>query len=194
MSTNKLKRTKLKLSLRSTLRVISLPKYLLVSILTSFFMAGLIIWSLNLDLLAYIFFQAPISSFEKIRFFLDGYTSIATNITNAQSSGIALFSTLFGINMALIIYVLRRRGLKVIPKKSGSGAFALAILSGGCFACGTSLLAPLLATLGATSGSFVRGLGTLFNWLGSILLVYSIYKLSHIAATIQAKEKIGSVD
>lgn len=194
MSTNKLQRTKLKLSLRSALRVMLLPKYLLVAILTSFFMAGLIIWSLNLDLLAYIFYQAPINFFEKIRFFLDGYTSIATNITNAQSSGIALFSILFGINTALIIYVLRRRGLKSIPKKSGSGAFALAIASGGCFACGTSLLAPFLATLGATSGSFVRGLGTLFNWLGSILLAYSIYKLSHIAATIQAKERLNPVD
>jgi hypothetical protein len=194
MIASKLQKTKLKLSLRSTLQVIRLPEYLSVAILTSFFMAGLIIWSLNLDLLAYIFFQAPIDLFEKIRFFLNGYTSIVTNITNAQSSGIALFSILFGVNTALIIYVLRRRGLKAIPKKSGSGAFVLAIISGGCFACGTSLLAPLLATLGATSGSFVRSLGTLFNWLGSILLAYSIYKLSHIAATIQAKERLDTVD
>jgi hypothetical protein len=185
----RLQKTKLRLSLRSTLRVIALPKYLSLAIFSAIAMAGLIIWSLNLDLLAYIFFQAPLNLFAKVRFFLDGYTSIATNITNAQSSGIAVFSILFGINTALITYVLRRRGLEAIPKKSGAGAFILAIASGGCFACGTSLLAPFLATFGATSGSFVRGLGTLFNWLGSILLLYSIYKLSHIAATIQAKER-----
>jgi hypothetical protein len=189
MSTLKLQKATLRISLRSTARVIVLPKYLLLAIFSSFFMAGLIIWSLNLDLLAYIFFQAPINLFEKIRFFFDGYASIATNIANTQSSGIVIFSSLFGINTALIVYALRRRGLKAIPKKSGSGAFILAIASGGCFACGTSLLAPFLATLGATSGSFVRSLGTLFNWLGSILLLYSIYKLSHIAATIQAKER-----
>jgi len=47
---------------------------------------------------------------------------------------------------------------------------------------------------GATSSAFLRDLSTILNWLGSVLLLYSIYKLSHIAATIQAKERLSSVD
>lgn len=141
-------------------------------------MAGLVIWSLNLDLIIYIFFEAPLSLFGKIEFFFDGYKSLFSNFDSLLSVSIVVFSFLFGLNIALLVYVLRHVGVKSIPKKSGGIAFIFAILGGGCVACGTSLLTPVLISLGVFGGAFLRDLGAIFNILGSFLLVYSIYQLS----------------
>jgi len=100
---------------------------------------------------------------------------------------------LFGINLALLVFVLRNRGFKLIPKKSGLGGFAFAIIGGGCIARGTSIIAPLLATLGATSAPFVRDPGAIFNWLGSLLIAYSIYKLGAVCSYIFATKDLTKV-
>jgi len=191
---SRLLRTKLKISVISTVRIFRSWKYVTLSVLATLAISGLVLWSLNLELLKYIIFEAPISFLGKLDFFTYGYRSVFTTYDSAQSVGLILLSVLFGINTALFVYVIRRQGFKSVPKKSGIGAFGIAIISGGCVACGTSLVAPLLATLGATSSAFLRDLSTILNWLGSVLLLYSIYKLSHIAATIQAKERLSSVD
>lgn len=154
------------------------PGYIVVAIISGFIMAGIVIWSLNIELILYIFIDAPLSLIDKFGFFIDGYQSLFSNINSLLSVSIILFSVLFGVNIALLTYVLRHIGLSAIPKKSGGGAFIFALLSGGCIACGTSLLTPVLISLGVFGGAFIRDLGTLFNLLGSLLLLYSIYKLS----------------
>ncbi len=169
---------KVRITLNALLTVLKKPRYIVIMILAVLFMAGAIVWSLNLDLIRYILFEAPISFYDKLSFFSYTYESLFTTFDSAQSLGIVVFSLLFGVNTALFIYVIRRRGLKAVPKKSGGTAFTLAILGGGCVACGTSLIAPLLATFGATSGAFVRELGAVFMWVGSVLTIYSIYKLA----------------
>lgn len=174
---------RIRILVKAVITVLRRPKYVLVSVMSSLFMAGLIIWSLNLELLKFILLEAPLSLWEKVSFISYGYESIFTNLNSPLSMGILTFTVLFGINMALLVYVIRRHGFKAIPKKSGGGAFMFAILGGGCIACGTSLVAPLLASFGAVSAPFLRGLGTIFNWVGSILIVYSIVKLSLLVET-----------
>lgn len=186
--------TKLKISVVSTIRIFRSWKYLTLAIVVTLAISGLVLWSLNLGLLRYIVFEAPISFLDKLGFFTYGYSSVFTTYNSAQPVGLILLSVLFGINTSVFVYVIRRQGFKLVPKKSGIGAFGLAIISGGCVACGTSLVAPLLATFGAASSVFLRDLSTILNWAGSVLLLYSIYKLSHIAATIQAKDKLNSLD
>ncbi len=167
--------------------VIKKPQYIAGSIIGAFLSSSLILWSLNLDLVKYIVFEAPISLAEKLRFFGTTYRDIFTTYESAQALGILVFSVLFGLNIALIVYVLKNQGFKDIPKKSGFGGTIFAILSGGCVACGTSLLAPIAATLGATSGAFLRDLSLWLNWVASVLIIYSIYKLGQLAASIKAK-------
>lgn len=181
-------RIRTKIALQSIGYVLKNRRYIALAIVSMFFVAGLIIWSLNLELLKYILFEAQIGVLDKLSFFSYGYQSVFTTFNDAQSLGIIIFSLLFGLNTSMLVYVLRRKGFRAIPKKSGSAAFIFAILSGGCLACGTSLITPLLVTLGATSAPFVRDLSTIFNWLGSILIIYSIYKLSELIANIKASE------
>lgn len=190
MSKQKLWLLKLKISLRSALKVFVRPSYILLALFGTLLASGLILWSLNLDLLRYIIFEAPVSASIKFSFFFDTYKSIYTTFNSIQGTGIVVFSVLFGVNLALLVFVLRHRGFKSIPKKSGVSGFALAIIGGGCIACGTSIIAPLLATLGATSAPFVRDLGTLFNWLGSLLIAYSIYKLGAVCSYIFATQDL----
>ena len=173
-------KTRILNSLRGLKIVLSKPLYIGLAALSSFFISGFIIWSLNFELVRFIVFEAPINAYEKFRFFWDVQTSVYTSYPFVQATGILWFGLLFGINLALITYVIRNGGLKSIPKKSGGGGLVLAMLSGGCVACGTSILAPVLATLGATSSAFVLELSNWLNWAGIALITYSIYKLGTV--------------
>lgn len=181
---------RLKNSFVSVAKVFRQPSYILLAFVGAFFASGLILWSLNLDLVGYILFQAPLAIGGKINFFLDIYTEVYTTYTSIQGTGIVIFSILFGINLGVLVYVFKHKGFQAIPKKSGVGGLMFAVLGGGCIACGTSLIAPLLATLGATTAPFVRDLATIFNLIGSLLLLYSIYKLGEIISIIFTKQKL----
>jgi hypothetical protein len=171
---------RIKNSLKGVKIVFSNPIYILIAIIMSFLISGFIIWSLNFDLVKFIVFDAPISFLDKIIFFWDVQTGIYTAYNSSQATGIILFGLFFGINTSLIAYVIKSESIKKIPKKSGGGGLVFALLSGGCVACGTSILAPLLATLGATSSAFTSELSNYFNWAGILLITYSIYKLGGI--------------
>lgn len=175
---------RIKSSLRGAKTALLHPAYLAVAALTSFLISSLIIWSLNLDLVKFILFDAPLSLFEKFRFFWDSLMSIYTTYSSPHATIIVVFSVLFGINIALMTYVIRHASLRNIPKKSGGGGLFLAILGGGCIACGTSILAPVLATIGATSSAFVNDLSLYLNLGGSVLVLYSIYSLGGVINNI----------
>lgn len=177
---------KFSISARSAAKVFKNPLYILMAIGGAIVSGGFILWSLNLDLVRYIVFKAPLSALEKLDFFFSAYIDIYSVYSGVQGTGIILFSILFGINLALLVFVLKHSGFKAIPKKSGIGGFLLAIIGGGCIVCGTSIVAPLIVTLGVTSVSFVRDLASVFNWLGSALIMYSIYKLGCVISFIHA--------
>ncbi len=184
-------KTKIQIIKQAKLYVFSKPSYWLSFFISSFLVMGLIIWSLNLDLLKYILFDAPLTIWGKFEFFLDGYASLLSTFDNVQALAITIFSLLFGVNISLLIFAIRNRkaSSNKLPKKSGSLALGSAIVGGGCIACGTSLLAPLLATLGITSLAVTRNIGTIFLILGSLATLYSIYKLSVVVVAIKANLK-----
>lgn len=173
-------------ALKGMIHVLKQPKYIAGAIIGAFLSSSLVIWSLNLDLVKYIIFEAPITLADKLRFFGTTYNDIFTTYESNQALGILIFAVLFGINISMLIFVLKNKGFKEIPKKSGFGGTVFAVLSGGCVACGTSLLAPIAATFGATSGAFLRDLSIWLNWVASILIIYSIYKLGQLVAAIKA--------
>ncbi len=180
---------KLKVSTIAMLRVMRHPKYFAISIIVIFISANLIIWSLNLELAQYILREQSLNIADKLYFFSSSVRDIFTTYESTQALGIAIFSVLFGINIALFSYVLSNIGLKDMAKKSGTSGAGLvfAVISGGCVACGTSLLTPIAVTFGATSGAFLRDISLLLNLVSSILIIFSLYKLGLLAATLQVK-------
>lgn len=180
---------KVKISLQSCGRVLAKPAYLFTAAFTAFVISALVLWSLNLGLVRFVLFESGIRLADKLDFFFSVYGGILANYSNVQALGIILFSLLFGINIAFIIFVIRRQGFKSIPKKSGVGGLFFAIVGGGCIACGTSIIAPLIVSLGAASAPFVKSLGSIFNWVGIVLISYSIYKLGGVCSFVLAQEK-----
>ncbi len=179
---------KIKISTKAVLRVITRPAYLLIAIFGSLLASSLLLWLFNLDLIMYILFSAPISVVEKLDFFFSVFWGIFTTYNSIQAVGIVVFSVLFGINLALLVFALRHRTANSLPKKSGASGLILAVVGGGCLACGTSLLAPLLATAGASSTVALQDLAGLLQWTASIFITYSIYKLGSVCAYIFASK------
>lgn len=174
--------------------VFSNPAYWLTFFASTLLIMGFIIWSLNYELIGYILLDAPLTFWGKLEFFLDGYRSLFISFDSIQSFGILLFSVAFGINTSMLIFALKRS--KQQPQKKGKAAGASsslalgsAVIGGGCIACGTSLITPLLTTLGLTSVGLVRNIGSFFLYAGSLLTIYSIYKLSIVIVGIKARDQ-----
>jgi len=79
--------------------------------------------------------------FDKVRFFWDVQTGIYSAYSSPQATGLVLFGLLFGVNGAMTLKVVKSGALRHIPNKSGGASFMFVVLSGGCIACRTSILA-----------------------------------------------------
>ncbi|MCA9327038.1 hypothetical protein KDA14_00755 [Candidatus Saccharibacteria bacterium] len=168
---------KIRTSAQNVFAVLTKPAYGLLTVAMMLLLVSVIVWSLNYQLVTYVLLELPISVAQKIQFFAYGYQSLFTSFDILLSVSVIIISVLFGINIAVLVYAVRRRSASVGSAGTGGVAALLGILSSGCAACGTSLLGPLLATFGATSISMVHSVGAAFNFAGSALLLYSIYKL-----------------
>lgn len=173
-------RLRLKVAKNAILHVLSKPAYLCISASLALLVSGVILWSLNFSVLGYVLFDSNSTILEKLTFAASVYQLFFGLVDGVQSIGIIIFSVLFGVNIALLLYAIKDQGARNVPKKSNGAALGLAVLSGGCIACGTSILGPLLLTAGSASSLFLQEVVALTVWLGSIFTLYSIYKLAVI--------------
>jgi hypothetical protein len=168
--------------------VFSYPSYLVIAFIGMIVGLAAALWALNLDLLRFVLFESGVVPGVKIEFFFGVYQSLFSEIGSFQSLVLVMFGVLFGANIALLVYVLKRR-FKQQKSLQGSGTsmtgLILASIGGGCAACGTSILAPLFATLGITSLSFIRNVGLVAAIVGIVVIFYSVIKLSEQAAALR---------
>lgn len=168
--------------------VLAYPSYLLIAFAGLLLGLGAALWALNTDLLRFVLFESGVSAGLKIEFFFGVYQSLFSEIGSLQSLVLVIFGVLFGINLALLVFVLKRRFRQQKSLKGSAASvpgLLLATIGGGCAACGTSLLAPLFATFGITSAGFIRDFGLVAAILGIVLISYSAAKLSEQAAALR---------
>jgi hypothetical protein len=185
----KLLRLKIQISFVSILTVLLKPLYLLLFIFGWLVAEAMMLWSLNLELVKFVLIDSGVHITTKLEFFFSVYRDIFLNYGSLQGSSILLFSALFGINLALLVFTFRGRNKESIPKKSGIASTLLAIVGGGCLACGTSILYPVLVTLGVSTTIFAQKIGIIITWLAIGFLLYSIYKLGGVASFIIKSSK-----
>lgn len=152
--------------------------FILLTLILWFIIFGLLLWLFNLGLLGYVLFQSPLSLHEKFGFILGVYTSVFSNFDVPQALALFLFSVLFSVNLTILVFIFYARG-KVIKESKKTGlSLMLAIIASGCAACGTSILTPLLISIGA-GGSLAlsRQIGIAISYLSLLLVLYSIYSL-----------------
>ena len=159
-------------------KVFTKPSYVLGALMTSFVVFAFATWLPNIRLIISVFGTTGISFLQKLELPVTLLGSIATNFTLLSATYTIAIAILFGINLAMVVYYLRR---KVSEEKQGgiaTGFFGITsgILGMGCAACGSFLLANILSFFGVSGAlTFLPLAGGEFGILGVVLLAISIY-------------------
>lgn len=163
-------------------KVFSKPAYIFIAMSVAWLVFTFAVWLPNLRLISLILLSSTAPIIDKMRFLLSLYGSIGTNFSPVSASYTIAIAVLFGVNIALLVYYIRRvRGGKQGLRSTGalsiggliSGTFGI-----GCAACGTFILTSVLTLFGV--GGFLAYLpfgGEEFGFVGVGLLVYSIYRI-----------------
>ncbi len=150
--------------------------YLLIFIIVSFVVFAILVLSSNMQLVLSIISHQSANIFTKFGIIIGLIGSIQTNFSIFSVFSMATVSILLGINISAMLYLIKEAG-GVLFKKSivGTGGGVLsAMLGGGCAACGTLVITPLLSAVGLGGVvSFLPFAGQEFNILAIIVLSLS---------------------
>lgn len=153
-------------------------KYLLLTILVFIAVMKTVLLLPNLDLLLKNLFSFGYFSTVKLSFVLLG--SLFSNHTLYSTIGLLVTALLFGINISLFVFYVKRR--HAIHKKAGlktsTLGFVLGLLGIGCASCGSLAVAGVLSLVGL--GGLLSILpfgGEELVVLGIIFLLFSLYKI-----------------
>lgn len=157
------------------------PHYVLLALATSAAVFAFAVWLPNLPLIVRVMGHSGISLSQKLDLPISLLGSIATNFTILSASYTIAIAILSGINIALVVYIVKRQ--KRALSATGVTAGTFGILSGatgmGCAACGSLVISSLLATAGGASTLTLLPLrGGEFGILGVALLGASTHFLT----------------
>jgi hypothetical protein len=189
----------LRLRLRAASRGVGLvlkrPRWLVMMVAASGVVIGVMLWIFNLNLLAYIWLESGLPLGDKVMFVFQGYGGLVTNFDSAAAATLLTFGLLMGVNVAMLGFVLSGKGRQQAGQGGGKSGVALVAgtIGAGCAACGTGILGPALAAVGASGSiSLARTVGVLANLAGIGLVTYSIFGLGQQAVAIVAKDSLDS--
>ncbi len=159
-------------------KVFRKPPYAFLALATSIIVFAFAVWLPNIRLIVDVMLHAETPLLDKLNLPVTLLGSIATNFTIFSASYTIAIALLFGVNLSMLVYLLRRKKAEV--KKSGMATGFLGIGSGalgvGCAACGSFLLTSVLSLFGASSMlAFLPLAGGEFGILGVTLLSVSVY-------------------
>lgn len=119
---------------------------------------------------------------DKFAFLGSMYGLIASNFTFYSAVFTIVTAILFGINIALLVYYIRRRQTGSFGRAAewnSLGGMVSGVFGVGCAACGSIILTSLLSAVGA--GGLILWLplhGAEFGIIGIILLTISIFQIA----------------
>ncbi len=171
------------MSIVKAVKVFGQLQYLALASLIVAIVFTFAVWLPNLKLIAIVLSSNTATLSEKLSFLFSLYGSIQTNFTTVSASYTILIAILFGINIALLTYYIKRSrgGVRSVKGTgaAGIGGLVAGIFGIGCAACGTFILTSALALFGV--GGVLAHLpfgGEEFGFLGVGLLLYSIHVLT----------------
>ncbi len=171
------------MSIINAVKVFGQLQYLALASVIAAIVLTFAVWLPNLKLIAIVLTSNTSTVSEKLSFVLSLYGSIQTNFSAVSASYTILIAILFGINIALLTYYIKRSrgGVRSIKGTgaAGIGGLVAGIFGIGCAACGTFIFTSVLALFGV--GGILAYLpfgGEEFGFLGVGLLLYSIYVLT----------------
>lgn len=159
-------------------KVFRKPLYLSLSLITSLLVFAFAVWLPNLPLIIKVMNHPGVPLSQKFDLPISLLGSIATNFSILSASYTIAIAILFGMNVAMVVYFLRRKISEVKQSGIATGFFGIGsgVIGMGCAACGSFLLTSLLSLFGASwLLSYLPLAGKEFGILGVILLISSIY-------------------
>lgn len=155
--------------------------YIFLAGIVSFGFFVFAVWLPNLKLVTHIIASGSIAFGAKLTLLLNLLGSIETNFTLFSAIAMIVIAIFFGVNMALIIYFIKKKGAAL----GGGGFLASAggigsgIIGIGCAACGSFVLSAILPVVGAVGVIALLPLkGKEFSILSIGLLFISIFMMS----------------
>ena len=158
-------------------RVFRNPLYIVLSACVALAVFTFAVLLPNFTLLSQILPSQSIELSDKVSLIFSLFESIQTNFTAVSATYTILIAILFGMNVSLFTYFVRKQ--KTVIKGTNSVAGIGGLVSGmfgiGCAACGTFILTWVLGLIGAVGLiSFLPLRGGEFGILGVVLLVYAV--------------------
>jgi hypothetical protein len=161
------------------LTILRRRKYQGLFLLTSFIIVSFAILLPHQATIAQFLSSPTLGPLAKAWFVLSLYGSLWTNMSVVQVLYLMAISLLFGLNITLLAYYIRRRqgGQKSTSLNITSAAGMLSAMFGlGCIACGSVVLTAIFGLAGASAIiAFLPWHGTEFGVVGIGLLVISIW-------------------
>ena len=151
------------------------------------------VWLPNFGLIGEVFStsSAPLAAKLKVAISLLGW--IGTNFSFLSAGYTIAIAALFGVNIAMVVYFLKRTRNRLAGQDvaAGFGGVASGALGIGCAACGSFILTTTLSSFGAASALTILPLrGGEFGILSVILLAFSLILVSRkIAAPLTCNIK-----
>ncbi|GAB7093242.1 hypothetical protein JCM30237_03940 [Halolamina litorea] len=141
-----------RLMARTSRLVLSLPGYAALAVVAAVAALSTFTLSQNLGFVraVVVFNDGPLVG--RLQALLGLYPGFAGSYSPASATLIVVTSALVGLNIALVTYHFREHGLGA---REGGGSLAgvvLGMLGAGCAACGSAMLAGLLAVFGVGVG------------------------------------------
>ncbi|MCD5381279.1 MAG: hypothetical protein LR008_01755, partial [Candidatus Pacebacteria bacterium] len=132
----------------------------------------------NRDIILQLFSSDILSLGTKLSFVFSLYGAVALNYGVLSIMYMVSIAVLFGINVSLLTYYIRRRQIEVSGKTAhvtSIGGLISGIFGIGCAACGSIILTSVLGLFGATGLLLLLPFhGAEFGVIGIILLAFSI--------------------
>jgi hypothetical protein len=162
-------------------KVFRKPAYGILALTISAGMFVFATWLPNIRLIVSVATSPDTPLSEKLDLPISLIGSIATNFTLLSASYTIAIAILLGIDLAMVVFYLRRRIKNTKQNGITTGFLGLTtgVLGIGCAACGSLLLTSFLSLIGATGILVTLPLhGGEFGILGLILLGLSIYTVA----------------
>ncbi len=159
-------------------KVFRKPTYVILALGISTVVFVFATWLPNIPLIIRIMGHPRMSFSDKLELPLNLIGSIATNFTLLSASYTVATAILFGMNVAMIFYFLRRRIDGIERARFGIGFFGITSgVSGmGCAACGSLFLTSIFSLAGASGIlAFLPLGGGEFGILAVVLLAVSLH-------------------
>lgn len=152
---------------------------------------GLLVWLFSFQTLLYVLSVPFLSTSEKLSYFFSPYAnSFLYFFRDPIVFTRDIFVILAAINISLLIFIKRNTPSDHRKIRGGTSGLVVGLVASGCVVCGTSIIAPLFASVGATAtASASQSIGAIGNIIGIILMIYSLHGLGNRAAQELAHEK-----